>query len=303
METKIAKIETITQCNRLFSEKTLHPLISLVTLSDTQCHNLLQMGFYSVLLKEHAMQCRCLCGWRECDFSNGTLMFLPPLQTLNCTSAEKKVKGSLLCFHPDLIRGTSLEDHMDDYTFFHYRKNEALHLSDDEKMIFTDCLDKISLELSHPIDKHSKLLISKNIELLLDYCMRFYERQFITRSVVNKSVVVRFDELLDDYFHSGKTQSEGLPTVKYFADKICLSPNYFGDLIKKATGRTAQEYIQGKIMDVAKDMIIGTDKSVGEIAYSLGFQYPQHFSRVFKKCTGNTPNEYRYSRHKDSTSM
>ena len=201
------------------------------------------------------------------------------------------------------VGSASLGREIRHYSFFSYSSNEALHLSDDEKMIFNDCLDKISMELAHPIDKHSKLLISKNIELLLDYCMRFYERQFITRSAVNKSVVIKFDELLDDYFHSGKTQSEGLPTVKYFADRICLSPNYFGDLIKKETGRTAQEYIQGRIMDAAKDMIIGTDKSVSEIAYSLGFQYPQHFSRVFKKHTGNTPNEYRHAGYKDSASM
>ena len=159
----------------------------------------------------------------------------------------------------------------------------------------------------------SKFLSSTNRTIILEIeqvtdnltarRLRFYERQFITRSSVNKSVVIKFDELLDDYFHSGKTQSEGLPTVKYFADRICLSPNYFGDLIKKETGRTAQEYIQGRIMDAAKDMIIGTDKSVSEIAYSLGFQYPQHFSRVFKKHTGNTPNEYRHAGYKDSASM
>ena len=293
METKIAKIETITQCNRLFSEKTLHPLISLVTLSDGQCHNLLQMGFYSVLLKEHAVECRCFCGWQECDFSDGTLMFLPPWRTLDCNSPDREARGWLLCFHPDLIRGTSLGKDIRRYSFFSYSSNEALHLSDEEKQLFKDCLEKIRMELCRPIDKHSKRLISMNIELLLDYCMRFYDRQFITRTVANQGVLARFDELLDEYFRSGMAESEGLPTVKYFADKVCLSPNYFGDLIKKESGRTAQEHIQNKIIDIAKDKILGSDKTVSQIAYELGFQYSQHFSRLFKKLTGSTPMEYR----------
>lgn len=132
-----------------------------------------------------------------------------------------------------------------------------------------------------------------NIELLLDYCMRFYDRQFITRSDANQGILVRFDELLDDYFESGRAESEGLPTVKYFADKVCLSPNYFGDLIKKESGKTAQEHIQSKIIDLAKDKMLGSDKTVSQIAYELGFQYSQHFSRLFKKLTGYTPMEYR----------
>lgn len=303
---EIIKIDSIDAYNRLFGLETLHPLVAVIDLANAvkfPSHFTMNYGVYALFLKQS--KCGDLrYGRQPYDYQEGTVTSFAPGQVVEVTMDENvKPMAKGLLFHPDLIRGTSLGKEIKRYSFFSYSSNEALHLSDDEKMIFTDCLDKISLELSHPIDKHSKLLISKNIELLLDYCMRFYERQFITRSVVNKSVVVRFDELLDDYFYSGKTQSEGLPTVKYFADKICLSPNYFGDLIKKETGRTAQEYIQGKIMDVAKDMIIGTDKSVGEIAYNLGFQYPQHFSRVFKKCTGNTPNEYRYSRHKDSTSM
>ena len=156
-----------------------------------------------------------------------------------------------------------------------------------------DCLAKTRLELQRPIDKHSRRLITRNIELLLDYCMRFYERQFITRTAVNRDVLAKFEMLLDEYFQGEHPQNEGLPTVKYFADKVCLSPNYFGDLIKKETGKTAQEYIQNKVIDLAKELILGTDKTVTEIAYTLGFQYSQHFNRTFKKHTGVTPSEYR----------
>lgn len=147
-----------------------------------------------------------------------------------------------------------------------------------------------------PADKHSKRLISRNIELLLDYCMRFYERQFVTRTKVNKDILVQFEELLDKYFQSDFPQMQGLPTVKYFADSVHLSPNYFGDLVKKETGKTAQEYILEKLIDVAKEEILGTNKSVSEIAYELGFQYPQHFTRIFKKTVGHTPTEYRVIR-------
>ena len=154
-------------------------------------------------------------------------------------------------------------------------------------------MKKISIELSHPIDNYSKCLISKNIELLLDYCMRFYARQFITRSTVNKDILSKFENLLEEYFADNKPKVDGLPSVKYFADKVCLSPNYFGDLIKRETGKTAQEYIQNKIIDLAKEMIIGTEKTISQISYELGFQYSQHFNRIFKKNVGYTPNEYR----------
>ena len=160
-------------------------------------------------------------------------------------------------------------------------------------MKIIECIRNIEEELQHAIDCHSKILISRHIELLLDYCMRFYERQFITRSESNKSVLVKFETLLDDYFQSDKLQTDGLPSVKYFADKVFLSPNYFGDLIKKETGKSAQEYIQNRMIDLAKEMIAGTEKTVSQIAYELGFQYSQHFNRIFKKNVGYTPGEYR----------
>jgi AraC-like DNA-binding protein len=154
-------------------------------------------------------------------------------------------------------------------------------------------MKKIEYELKQSIDKHSKKLIVNNIELLLNYCMRFYDRQFLTRSDINKDILVRFENLLDDYLNSELTQTLGLPTVKYCADKLHLSPNYFGDLIKKETGKTALDHIQIKLIEIAKDRVFDTSRSISEIAYELGFKHPQHFSRMFKNTTGQTPNEYR----------
>ena len=155
------------------------------------------------------------------------------------------------------------------------------------------CSTRFRRRLSQPIDKFSKRLIATSIELALNYCLRFYSRQFITRTVANKDILTRFEDLLENYYTEGLQEKEGLPKVKYFADKVCLSPNYFGDLIKKETGMTAQEYIQNKIMDMAKEMLLGSGKSISQIAYELGFQYSQHFNRIFKKNTGYTPNDFR----------
>ena len=233
-------------------------------------------------------------GRQTYDYQEGTVTSFAPGQVVEVRmDPETRPSAKGLLFHPDLIRGTSLGREIKRYSFFAYSSNEALHLSDEEKVIFTDCLNKIRLELERPADSHSKRLIVRNIELLLDYCMRFYERQFATRSVVNKDILVRFEDLLNGYFSSDRSRELGLPTVRYFADKICLSPNYFGDLIKKETGRTPQEYIQAKIIDLSKELILEPGKTVSQVAYDLGFQYSQHFNRVFKKNVGCTPNEYR----------
>ena len=296
MEDNIIKLETVDQYNQLFGLETLHPLIAIVDLGKaTRCPEKLSVnyGVYALFLK----QTRCgdiRYGRQLYDYQEGTVTSFAPGQIVH-TQMEPGTRPQArgLLFHPDLIRGTSLGQEIKHYSFFSYNSNEALHLSEEEKGIFTDCLDKIQLELNHPIDKHSKRLIARNIELLLDYCMRFYERQFITRSAVNRDVLIRFEELLDDYYQQDLGQQQGLPTVKYFADKVCLSANYFGDLVKKETGKSPQEYIQNKIVDLAKEMIAGTDKTFNQIAYELGFQYSQHFARLFKKNTGCTPGEYR----------
>jgi len=223
------------------------------------------------------------------------LVFLAPGQVagVNSNGETYQPKGYALIFHPDLIHGTPLGKHIQDYTFFSYQFNEALHLSERERKIVLDCFSKIEYELEHAIDNHSKRLIVSNIELFLEYCTRFYERQFITRDIVLKGILERFENLLNNYFQSDKPQITGLPSVAYCAKELNLSAGYFGDLIKKETGKTSQEFIQFKVIDEAKERIFDINKSVSEIAYSLGFKYSQHFTRLFKQKVGVTPNEYR----------
>ena len=182
---------------------------------------------------------------------------------------------------------------MKDYSFFSYDVHEALHLSEKEREVVLDCFKNIKLELEQAIDKHSKSLIVNNIELFLNYCMRFYDRQFITRDNVNRGILTKFEGLLNSYFLSEKPLHLGLPSVAYFAEQLHLSANYFGDVFKKETGQSAKEYIQEKIIDLAKDKVFEKDKTVNEIAYELGFKYPQHFTRLFKQRVGCTPNEYK----------
>lgn len=294
---KIIKLENVDQYNSLYGLETLHPLVSVVDLTKaTKTVNHIQMnyGLYALFLKGNK-SCDIRYGRQLYDYQEGTIVCFAPGQTIGVDMAEDEVKPQVygIVFHPDLIRGTSLGKNIKNYTFFSYAVNEALHLSDQEKGIVTDCFRKISIELEHAIDKHSKSLIAMNIELLLNYCMRFYERQFITRSNANKDELTKFEELLDAYFQSKQSAQEGLPTVKYFADKICLSPNYFGDMVKKETGKTPQEHIQEKVIELAKEYMVETEETISEIAYALGFQYPQHLSRLFKKRVGCTPNEYR----------
>lgn len=294
------KIDSVDQYNYLYGLETLHPLVTVVDLTKaTKILNHVQMsyGVYALFLKENK-SCDIKYGRQTYDYQEGTIVCFAPGQIAGVDTIEDEVRPRVygILFHPDLIRGTALGKSIKNYTFFSYSVNEALHLSDQEQGIVMDCLNKIQIELEHSIDKHSNSLISMNVELLLGYCMRFYERQFITRNEVNKDVLVKFEELLDEYFHGQLPQTQGLPTVKYFADKICLSPNYFGDLIKKETGKSAIEHIQSKLIDIAKERIWGTEDTMSQISYELGFQYPQHFGRLFKQRVGCTPNEYRTQR-------
>lgn len=294
---KVIMLENVDQYNSLYGLETLHPLVSVVDLTKaTKSVNHIQMnyGVYALFLKL-AKSCDIKYGRQTYDYQEGTIVCFAPGQTVGVESLTDEVSQEVygILFHPDLIRGTSLGKTIKDYTFFSYSVHEALHLSDMERDIVMDCLKKISIELEHAIDKHSKALIAMNIELLLNYCMRFYERQFITRSTANQDALTKFERLMDEYFHSNLPVLEGLPSVKYFADKVYLSPNYFGDMIKKETGKTPQEHIQDKILDLAKEHIAGTGETISEIAYALGFQYPQHLNRLFKRRVGCTPNEYR----------
>ena len=293
---EVIKLNEVDKYNKLFGLETRHPLVSVVDLSKATRwpeHFKVNYGVYALYLKDTYCG-NFTYGRQSYDYQDGTIVGFAPGQVAE-TEMLKNIQPNAhgILFHPDLIRGTALGQEIKNYSFFSYETREALHLSEDEREIVMDCLHKIETELKHSIDKHSRRLICANIGLLLDYCMRFYERQFTTREQVNKDIIVRFERLLDDYFDSDGPLREGLPTVKYFADKVFLSANYFGDMIRKQTGQTASEYIQNKLIERAKEALLGTDKTTSEIAYGLGFQYPQHLSRMFKRVTGYTPNEFR----------
>ncbi|GEP49481.1 AraC family transcriptional regulator [Flavobacterium noncentrifugens] len=292
----IVRIDSVAQYNKMRGVETLHPLITVLDLSKSKPMpaQTFNFGLYAVYLKE--LNCGELKYGRNLyDYQDGTLVFVAPGQIMGVLPNVKtfEPKGWAILFHPELIKGTPLGKHIQDYSFFSYDVNEALHLSDKEQQIVLDCFAKIQYELQQSIDKHSKTLIASNIELFLNYCIRFYDRQFITRDNSNKGILEKFEQLLHDYFASDKLQSIGLPSVAYCADELHLSPNYFGDLIKKETGKSAQECIQSKVIDVAKERIFDADKSISQVAYDLGFKYPQHFTRLFKLKVGMSPNEYR----------
>ncbi len=295
---EIVKIESIAQYNTMRGVPTLHPLITVLDLSkakpmDAKTFN---FGLYAVYLKE--LKCGELkYGRNHYDYQEGTLVFIAPGQVMGVQprTTTFEAKGWALLFHPDLIKGTTLGKHIQEYSFFSYDVNEALHVSEQERQVVLECFRKIAFELQYGIDKHSRKLIVSNIELFLNYCVRYYDRQFITRDHVNTGFIEKFDHSLHEYFSSDKPQEAGIPTVGYFAEKVHLSANYFGDLVKKETGKTAQEYIHTKLIDAAKEKIYNPLKSVSEVAYELGFKYPQHFTRFFKQQVGHTPNEYRSS--------
>ncbi len=303
---KVQHIENIHAYNNIAGQKTLHPLVSVIDFTNTpkipkeerkkKDVQALSFGFYAVFLKDNT-HCDIRYGRNYYDYQEGTLIFIAPHQVVSIEEDgdDYQPSGFVLLFHPDLLRGTALGHHMKDYTFFSYEVYEALHLSGDEKQTVLECFRKIEHELQRAPDKHSRKLVAANIELLLNYSVRFYERQFITRDHANPGVVEKFEGLLNDYLYSEKPQVEGIPSVTYFAGELHLSANYFGDLIKKETGKTAQEYIQLKLLDVAKEKISGTVMPVNQVAYELGFKYQQHFTRFFKQHIGQTPNAYRNS--------
>ena len=294
----IIKIDTVRDYNNLFGVETRHPLVNVLEgtqVSHPVRHCRKNFGLYVIFLKDLKCAESLKYGRKEYDYQENTLVFVSPGQVLGNPDdgTTFKVEGWCLYFSPDLLRGTQLGQHMKDYTFFSYAVDEALHLSKQERQTIIDCMMKIDEEINTGADKHSNLIITSAIELLLNYCVRFYDRQFITRKKANKDTLSLFEELLDGYFASEKPQSYGTPTVAYCAEQLHLSANYFGDLIKKETGKSAQEYIQRKTMDTAKTMLAESEKTISEIAYCLGYQYPQYFSRAFKKVEGCTPNEYR----------
>ena len=257
-------------------------------------HSRLNYGLYALFLKQ-GDGCSIRYGREKYDYQEGTVVSFKPGQAVEVEWDESRPMPPSrgLLFHPDLLYGTQLAQRIHDYTFFDYDQREALHLSEREQHMVVELFDRIEEELRHPIDRHSQTLITDAIGLLLDYCMRYYDRQFITRHKVNSDILSTFQQLLREYFEKGHPERNGLPTVAYFASKVCLSPNYFGDLISKETGTTAQRHIQDAVIDRSKQLLVDTRMSVSEIAYQLGFEYPQHFSRLFKSRTGMTPNEFR----------
>ncbi len=295
---KIINIPAVKDYDKHWGVPTRHPYINVLECSHVtkpipNCRK--NMGMYVIFLKDVRCADYLTYGRQEYDYQENTLVFIAPGQVFGhpADGSTYQAKGWALYFSPELLRGTSLGRHMKDYTFFSYAANEALHLSERERNTIIDCFRKIDDEINYGGDKHSDTIIASAIELFLNYCLRFYDRQFITRKKVNKDLLIRFEELLDGYFVSGKAQEHGTPSVAWCASRLCLSPNYFGDLIKKETGRTALDYIQQKTMELAKDLLIHPEKSIGEIAYYLGYQYPQYFSRAFKRTVGCSPNEYR----------
>ncbi len=293
----ILNFDTIHEYNAFLGIETFHPLISSIDFSKIDKefkHVRKRYGFYFIFLKQ--VKCGDLIyGRHQYDYQEGTLVFIGPGQVAgkDDTGEVFRMQGWGLCFHPDLLRGTALGQKIKDYSFFSYESNESLHMSEREKQTIINCFQKIREEIEHSIDKHSKSIIVANLEVFLNHCLRFYDRQFITREDVNKGILSRFEKELNLYFESDKPQTLGLASVQYFANQVHLSANYFGDLIKKETGKTAQEYVQLKIIDKAKDMLYSPDKSISEIAYKLGFKYPHHFSRMFKKIVGVSPTDYR----------
>ncbi len=291
----ILAFDTVKQYCAFNNNETLHPLVGVVDLAraDERTLRRMRFNFYTIFLKE--IKCGDLrYGCQYYDYDAGSLVFVAPGQVIGEDGTETyKPKGLALVFHPDFLLGSALGRRFHEYRFFEYQANEALHLSAAEEAMVKDVFGKIEAELRQLIDKHTRQLVLSNVELLLNYCVRFYDRQFITREVANQGIVARFERLLHDYFRAERAREGGLPTVASCAEQLHLSPNYFGDLIKKETGRSPQEHIQAKLIAVAKERIVDPERSISEVAYGLGFAYPQHFTRLFKSVTGVTPGAWR----------
>lgn len=294
MENDTVILDSIDAYNKLYGMATYHPLVSVVDLKNAvKIANNIRMtyGIYALFLK-NGDYCTIKYGRRAYDYQAGTVTSFSPGQTIDVVMKEVDIAPDVvgLIFHPDLIYGTPLADKIADFSFFDYSQTEALHLSDDERAKFLDCLDKIREEVMHPVDNHSAALISANIQVLLEYLHRFYDRQFITRHKVNSEVVSKFERELKSYFREPRRV---IPNVAYFADKAALTPGYFSDLIKKETGSSPKDLISLHLIAEAKKKLMATNDDISVIAYNFGFEYPSHFTRMFKRLTGLTPLEYR----------
>ena len=278
--------------------KPTHPLIAVIDTADIVFGKEMQglkiiSDLYSIALKDAS--CGLDYGRKPYDFNEGVLFFSAPKQVFTVTKVQKlnEVKGWMIYFHPDLIRNTKLASKIDDYTFFNYEVNEALHLSEKEQSLLNNLVNLIENEIQERIDSHSQQVLVSNIELILSYSFRFYERQFNTRSAQNTDIVSKVEALLKNYYKTNELILSGQPTIEYLANGCNLSSNYLSDLLSKETGRSAKDHINDFLMEKAKNLLLSSTDSVSGIAYSLGFNYPHYFSRIFKKKTGKTPQEYR----------
>lgn len=295
----IIKVKSISELHAMMNlPKPKHPLItlfdaSLISITEDEINTKVVADFYSVSLKDKS--CGVEYGRNSLDFDEGVMVFSSPGQVYTATRSIElgEISGWMLYFHPDLIRNTNLGNHIDEYSFFRYEIFEALHLSQEEERTINDTVANIKKEYEQRIDNHSQRVIVSNLELLLNYCLRYYERQFNTRTSQSKDIISQFENALKDYFKSEKHLDSGLPKIKYFAELCSLSPHYFSDLIKKETGRKPTDHINDFVIEKSKNLLLGTEYSVSEIAYELGFNYPHYFTRLFKSKTGHTPVEYR----------
>lgn len=291
--------KSVSEVHRLFgSEKPLHPLITIIRewpKTDFDFSTVKMTSDLYLIGMKGNVKGAFKYGRNSYDYEEGTLAFLAPNQVLSFEDTEKdsEVGGWNIIFHPDLIRKSDLGQQIKSYSFFDYDVNEALHISEKEKQILADLVQRIETELDQNIDKHSQELIIANLETLLKYCRRYYDRQFYTRTNLNKDYIVRFENYLETYFTSEKSMNKGLPTIKQCGEALNMSGRYLSDLLKVETGRSAKDHIHGYIIEKAKNLLLSTNSSVSAVAYDLGFEYPQHFSKLFKSKTGNSPSEYR----------
>lgn len=295
---EIIKCEAPGDWCELIGVKSYHPLVAAINYAEIKeyCNPKgLCAEYYAVSLYRGNTDCGVRYGRNMYDYQDGTLFFAAPGQVARFTEYGKRYRPEKDClsilFHPDYIRNTSLAEKISSFKFFNYELHVALRLSDSEIEDVKRCFENIEKELKRPADAHSKDIICSAIEMLLYYCCRFYNRQFISNRN-NKDILSRFESLLYEYFNSGNKHL-GLPTVKYFADKLKFSPDYLSSLLQKETGKNAQEHIQFRLIESAKDKLLRSDKTISQIAYELGFEYPQYFSRLFKKKVGVSPSKYK----------
>lgn len=284
--------------NTLGLPKPKHPLVSVVNLDEINPNAAASMtsiayNFYAIFLKND-FSGKVKYGQQYYDFDEGTMTFYAPKQLITIEDYQPSpITGWMLVIHPDFIYNYPLAQKIREYGFFSYATNEALHLSDDEDTIVAGLMENLKREILNQIDNYSQDVIISHVDLLLNYCNRFYNRQFITRKKVSNDMLVKFETLLKAYTTQNLAINNGLPTVHYFSDQLALSPNYLNDLLKNLTGLTTQQHIHNHLIEVGKELLISSNKSVSEIAYTLGFGFPQSFNKFFKSKTNQSPLQYR----------